>query len=57
MRAVLLQLAADLAKRGEPFVLAMHLFGPSPTARALSQLGKSMGYSVDVVAPGADRDA
>jgi len=33
------------------------LFGPSPAARALAQLGKAMGYLVDVVDPAADRAA
>jgi xanthine dehydrogenase accessory factor len=33
------------------------LFGASPVIRALSQIGKAMGYSVWVVAPGADRAA
>jgi len=33
------------------------LFGPSPAARALAQLGKAMGYLVDVVDPAADRSA
>jgi xanthine dehydrogenase accessory factor len=30
------------------------LFGASPVVRALAQLGKAMGYAVDVVAPGHD---
>ena len=33
------------------------LFGASPVVRALAQVGKGMGYTVDVVAPGADRAA
>jgi xanthine dehydrogenase accessory factor len=33
------------------------LFGPSPVVRALAQLGKAMGYLVDVVDPAADRSA
>ena len=33
------------------------LFGPSPVARSLSQLGKAMGYLVDGVDPAADRAA
>ncbi len=33
------------------------LFGPSPVARSLAQLGKAMGYLVDVVDPAADRSA
>jgi xanthine dehydrogenase accessory factor len=33
------------------------LFGASPVARAVAQIGKAMGYGVWVVAPGADRVA
>jgi xanthine dehydrogenase accessory factor len=33
------------------------VFGPSPVARALSQLGKGMGWRVDVVDPAGDRAA
>ena len=33
------------------------VFGPSPAARALAQLGKGLGWLVDVVDPAADRAA
>ncbi len=41
----------------EPVMVAPRLlvFGLSPTASALSRLGRAMGYAVDVVDPDADR--